>query len=271
MATRNGLAMTRECVESIQRYTTQDYELIFIDNGSTDGTLDYLKEVPNSKLIVNTRNRGFAAANNQGLREASGDFLLLLNNDVVVTEDWLSGLQNCLQRDSSLGAVGPRSCQVAPIQRISTSYRSMEEMQDFAKQWRQTHLLTGFYAHRLIGFCLLFQRKLLDEIGGLDEQFYPGGYEDDDFCLRARIRGYRLWVADDVYIHHYGHGTFQVNQLEYSSSSLINAERFRDKWNPGISAFELHAYGYNPSDIVAREPFFIPERHFVAIKEPWHP
>lgn len=269
MATRNGLELTKACLESIFRYTDDsdgEFELIFVDNGSSDGTQEYLQGIPNSKLIVNSENKGFAAANNQGLLAASGDYLLLLNNDVIVTENWLSGLLARLLADKTLAAVGPRACNVAPIQNVNPAYGNLEEMQLFAKEWRRTHLGTGFYSHRLIGFCLLFHRKLLDEIGGLDEQFYPGGYEDDDFCLRARIRGYRLWVADDVYIHHHGHGSFQANNLEYNNSALVNAERFRKKWNPGISAFELQTFGYNPSEIVAREPQFLPDRHFVSRK-----
>jgi len=258
--------MTRQCVESILNYTKEPFEFVFVDNGSTDGTLEYLSTIPNSKLIANTENRGFAAGNNQGMLAASGEYIMLLNNDTIVTEEWLSGLHYWLKENPSIGIVGPRANNVAPIQNVyGTTYNTNEEMQIFAKLWREKHRGQGFYPHRLIGFCMLFHRQLLEEVGGLDESFYPGGYEDDDFSIRTRIRGKMLWVAHDVYIHHVGHGTFEVNGSRYKDSSLANAERFRQKWNPGISAFELITYGYNPSVIVQRDSIFLPDRHFVPL------
>jgi GT2 family glycosyltransferase len=77
--------MTRRCVESIFRHTYEAFELVMVDNGSTDGTLDYLENVTQSRIIKNSENRGFAAGNNQGMAVAQGDYILLLNNDIIVT------------------------------------------------------------------------------------------------------------------------------------------------------------------------------------------
>lgn len=265
MLTLNGLEMTRRCVESVSRHT-EPLEWIAVDNGSTDGTVNFWAGIPGVKLIANTENQGFAAGANQGMAAASGDHILLLNNDTVVGPHWLTRLHEALSRDPDIGIVGPVSNHVAPIQRAAGAWPSLEELDAYALN-RQINLAgQGFYAHRLIGFCMLFHRGLLERIGGFDERFYPGNYEDDDFSIRARISGKRLWVAEDVYIHHEGQGTFGRSPNGHRIAMLDNAERFRDKWNVGISACEIASLGYNPSDIVGREPFFIPERHFVKLK-----
>ncbi|MEK8132654.1 glycosyltransferase family 2 protein [Paenibacillus filicis] len=267
MLTRNGLDLTKRCIDSVIRHTPEPYEFVFIDNGSTDDTPAYLENVPNATVILNTDNRGFAAGNNQGFAAARGEYILLLNNDTIVTPEWLSGLQSWLERDPSIGIVGPVSNHVAPIQRVQNPiYQNPDQLEAAANLWRMQHLNSGFYSHKLIGFCMLFHRSLLDRIGGLDERFYPGNYEDDDFSIRARISGKNLWVARDVFIHHEGQGTFRENRVDYQLSSLQNAEKFRQKWSVGLSPFEIDQFGYNPSDIVAREPFFIPERHYIPLK-----
>ncbi len=267
MLTRNGLDTTKQCVDSVVRHTNEPYEFIFVDNGSTDETVPFLETVPGAVLIRNAENKGFAAGNNQGMAAASGEYILLLNNDTVVTPEWLRGLHSWLERDASIGIVGPVTNYAAPIQCVQyDAYRSLDALDAAANLWRLQHRNTGFYSHRLIGFCMLFHRNLLDQIGGMDERFFPGGYEDDDFSLRARISGKNLWVAKDVFIHHEGQSTFRANRVDYGTSSLENAEKFRKKWSVGLSPFEIDRLGYNPSDIVAREPFFIPERHFVATR-----
>lgn len=264
IVTRNALELTKRCVESIARHTEDPYEIVFVDNGSADDMVAYLETVPNAKLIRNADNRGFAAGCNQGMRAAEGDYIVLLNNDTVVTKEWLSGLRAWMERDPSIGIVGPVSNNVAPIQRVNLAAQPLA-LDAVAELWRKHNLNSGFYAHRLIGFCMLFRRSLLDRIGGMDERFFPGNYEDDDFSLRARISGLKLCVAKDVFIHHEGHGTFRENEIDRRMASLRNAETFREKWSIDLTPFEIDQLGYNPSAIVAREPFFIPERHYVPL------
>lgn len=260
--TRDRLDLTKKCIESIVRHTDVPIEWVFVDNGSTDGTVNYLKNIDGAKVIVNEENKGFAAACNQGIKVAEGKFILLLNNDTVVTPGWLRNMHNWLQLDPSIGIIGPVSNFVAPIQRVDDAvYQTLEELDTYAKSRSVIFEGRGFYPHRLIGLCMLFSREVVDRIGGLDERFFPGNYEDDDFCIRARIAGYKLWVAQNVFIHHEGHGTFGGRDIEYKLLSLENAEKFRKKWSIGRSAFEIDQCGYNPSDIVAREVHFIPDRH----------
>ena len=110
VVTYNGLDMTRACVESLLRKTAYgDWELIVVDNRSLDGTVEYLQglteQYPFVRIVLNDSNRGFAAANNQGARLATGDIVVLLNNDTVVTQGWLGRLVRHLN-DDTVGMVG---------------------------------------------------------------------------------------------------------------------------------------------------------------------
>ena len=88
----NQLDYTRQCLESIVRCTDQSYELIIVDNASTDGTLEFLKDVTQPTIITNQDNLGCAKAWNQGVRASHGDVIGILNNDIVVTPGWLKDL-----------------------------------------------------------------------------------------------------------------------------------------------------------------------------------
>ncbi len=117
--TYNQLALTKQCLESIWKHTNNDcIEVIVIDNGSHDGTRDYLKQITSIKAIFNKTNEGFAKACNQGLEAASGDNILFLNNDTVVTNQWLEPMIKLLYQDDKIGMVGPVSNYVSGPQQV---------------------------------------------------------------------------------------------------------------------------------------------------------
>ena len=144
----NQLEFTRKCVSALMRQTGPNWELIVIDNGSTDGTGTYLAGVQDASpvpvtVIANATNRGFPAAINQGLQYGRGEYLVLLNNDVVVTDGWLGqliGLASIDQQSkienpkSKIGLVGPMSNYAAPPQLVEdVPYQDMETMKAFAR------------------------------------------------------------------------------------------------------------------------------------------
>ncbi|NIT55763.1 MAG: glycosyltransferase, partial [Aliifodinibius sp.] len=234
--TYNQLSKTKECLQSIAQYTTSiKHEVIVVDNGSRDGTVRYLKQwvtkQPYYHLIRNSKNKGFPAGNNQGIRKARGDYILLLNNDVVVTEDWLSGLVQAIERDNSLGLVGPMTNYISGMQlERDVTYQNQKELQEFAKAYRQRHQGELQTVHRLIGFCLMIKKQVIDDIGLLDERFGKGNYEDDDFCLRANLADYKLAIAREVFIHHYGNSSFSGGNVDYLNSLAKNRDIFIEKW-----------------------------------------
>lgn len=229
--THNQLAYTRECVDSILRLTDEPYELVFVDNASTDGTADYLRSLPGATVIVNGENRGFPAAANQGIAAAKGAQILLLNNDTVVTTGWLRRLLRALYRDPKVGLVGPCSNQVSGPQQVGAGYDGMAGLDGFAWDWGKAHDGVLEDTDRLVGFCLLIRRAVVDAVGGLDEQFGVGCFEDDDYCLRATRAGFRAVIARDAFVHHYGGRTFVGSGVDFTAVMRENERRFRAKWS----------------------------------------
>ncbi len=232
----NQWAYTRQCIDSIRRFTLCPYELIVVDNGSSDETTSELRADGEVKLIANPANFGFPKACNQGMAAARGEQFVILNNDVVVSHNWLDNLLNCLHSDPSHGAVGPVSNFVSGVQLHPGSYTSMEEMQQFAREHNQPNPSKWFYTLRLVGFCLLIRRSVYEELGGFDEDFGRGNFEDDDYCLRIRRAGRRLVVAGDTFVHHYGSVSQRVDP-DYGDLLQANLQRFLSKWgiNPQYS------------------------------------
>lgn len=228
--TRDQLAYTRECVDSVRRLTDEPYEFVFVDNASSDGTADFLRGVPGARVIVNAENRGFPAAANQGIAAARGDQILLLNNDTVVTTGWLRRMLRALHSGPQVGLVGPCSNNVSGPQQVEPGYDAIPGLDGFAWDWGKAHDGVTEETDRLVGFCLLIRRAVVDTIGGLDERFGLGCFEDDDYCLRAARAGFRAVIARDAFVHHYGGRTFLGAGVDFAEVMRENGRRFRDKW-----------------------------------------
>jgi len=236
VVTYHNLALTVQCINSLLRNTTwPHYELVVVDNGSDDGTRDYLERlhqhVPWVKIILNDENRGFAAANNQGLRQADGDILVLLNNDTVVPKGWLDPLVGHL-RDPAIGLVGPVTNAVGNEAKVPVSYTDMARMQRFADEYTAAHAGQCFDIAMLAMFCVALRRDVLEAVGWLDEAFGIGMFEDDDYSRRVQEKGYRTVCAEDAFIHHYGQASFRklIASGEYQALWDKNQAYFESKW-----------------------------------------
>jgi FkbM family methyltransferase len=234
--THNQLAYTRQCLDSIRERTEQPYELIVVDNASTDGTVEYLRSQADIKLICNSENRGFPCGCNQGIGIATGGQILLLNNDTVVTSGWLARLLQTLNSDPKIGLAGPCSNCVSGDQEIPAHYQDLAGLESFAHHWAHKNAGGRKEVDRLVGFCLLMRREVVDRIGLLDERFGVGCFEDDDYCRRALQAGYRAVIARDAFIHHYGGLTFRGSGIDYGSLLQSNQRLFEAKWAKSMSA-----------------------------------
>lgn len=230
LVTFNQLEYTRLCLDSIRRNTSEPYELIIIDNASTDGTRNYLMELDKAKVIFNPTNLGFPAAVNQGMRAAKGRQVLLLNNDCVVPAGWLGRLLTSLHSHPQIGLVGPCSNCVSGEQQIPVSYKDLKDLDEFARRWAQANPGRVQDTDRLVGFCLLIKRAVIDAVGLLDEQFGMGNFEDDDYCLRAVRAGFRAVIAREAFVHHFGGRSFVGNHVDFTSLMEKNQQLFRTKW-----------------------------------------
>ncbi|HEY0829484.1 MAG TPA: glycosyltransferase family 2 protein [Bacilli bacterium] len=227
IANYNGGAWLKDCIYAIRQHTFSPYELIVVDNGSNDNTLDYCLQ-EDVILISLSENEGFPKACNRGLRLARGNAILLLNNDVLVAEGWLSGMLSCLYSHTDIGIVGPVTNYASGKQQIDIPYTNLREMAEHFSRLKQGNWQQ---VERLVGFCYLFKRELLNQIGLLDERFSPGHYEDDDYCYRARQAGYRLFMACDVFVYHHGSYSFnKENEEKVKELIALNHQKFIDKW-----------------------------------------
>jgi GT2 family glycosyltransferase len=258
--TRNGLSYTKLCIDSILENTELNYEFIFVDNGSNDGTVQYLSTVKNARIIANKENKGFSGGCNQGLKIARGKFIVLLNNDTIVTNGWLTRMVWWLEKDPTIGVVGPRSNMVLPEQSINPEqYKASSSLQieKFATKWSKERAQTGNEISRTSGFCMFFRKELIDMIGGFDPRFFPGNSEDTDFSIRTRISGKKLWVANDVFIHHFGNSTFMINNEKYQHLLVENRKKLLSKWQM-MTLNEI-------DELVKRESPFDRSKHYIPL------
>jgi GT2 family glycosyltransferase len=237
VVTYNNLALTRLCLESIVRNTDYpNYEVIVVDNNSSDQTPEYLRHIAaqhsHIQIVLNSENRGFAAANNQGIARSNGDRFVLLNNDTVVPPGWLSRLLRRLD-DPAIGMVGPVTNFTGNEARVDVDYQTMGEMEAFAEElmWANDGRIADI--HMLAMLCVAFRRDTYERIGPLDEQFGIGMFEDDDYSLRMKKVNLRVVCAADVFVHHFGQAAFKELIADGSYDPLFteNRRRFESKWN----------------------------------------
>ena len=235
--TYNGLEQaTRPCIESVLRHTDlTGNELICVDNASQDGTPDFLRTVAeqpgNIRLQLNTSNRGYAGGNNDGMRMAQGRYIVLLNNDVLVSDGWLDKLLRLLGEYPRLGMVGPITNSAGNEQRVEIKGLNEDNFERAAAGYLQRQAGHWFIADKLGFFCVALRRSLLDKIGFLDENFGLGMFEDDDFCLRVRHQAkLKLAVAEDCFVFHKGSVSFKkLSYDEYHGLFERNKAYFRQK------------------------------------------
>jgi len=200
-------------------------ELIFVDVASLDGTTEYLAEVRTAatvrvKVPRNKRDVDFAV----GIAQSQGEFIVLLNNDTIVTEGWLEHLVALADFDPQIGMVGAMSNHAAPPQwtgpvpyRLVTGDRSetstgsashganlpVDAIDPFARERREGHKKEWFETERLAGFCVLVKRVAFEKTGPYVVPF-PLGFSDEELSRRMRQAGYRLACCRDLFIHHFG-------------------------------------------------------------------
>ena len=208
-----------ECLKSIKKNPPEhDFEIIVIDNASKDGSIQAVtKDFPEVKTILNSQNRGFAAANNQGIAASNSQYILLLNPDTILHPNALNILIRFMDENNNAGACGPKllnkdqstqpSARHFPTFRAAlyrhTAFRLLPIFKAQYKKW----LMKDFdHNHQtdvdqLMGAALMLKRSVIDNIGNLDENFFMY-YEEVDLCFRIKQAGYRIAFIPKATITH---------------------------------------------------------------------
>jgi GT2 family glycosyltransferase/SAM-dependent methyltransferase len=230
----NQLDYTRQCLGSLLRTLPEEAQIVVIDNGSGDSTPQYLDALarrwPGLQVIGNVENLGWVKAVNQGLEAATGESVILLNNDTICPEGWLEPLLRALWTEG-VGLAGPLSNNVSGPQQVAPGYQTEGELEGWAWDLMQANRGRLADCPRLVGFCLAVRREVVAQIGGLDERFGIGMYDDDDLCRRAQRAGWRTVIAAGSFVHHFGSVSFRALGAEATNALLEgNAALMDEKW-----------------------------------------
>ena len=235
----------RLCLESLEPLHAEGllHEVVIVDNASPDGAAEVAAGFSFVTLHRNAENRGFGGASNQGAALASGELLLFLNSDTVVPRSGLIRLVEGLLASHVIAAAGPYTNSAVGMQGIGVTYTRLGNLSLFAESFalrEQGDLDTDF----LVGFCVLIRRTAWDEVGGFDEGFGLGTFEDNDLSYRLRRKGYRLVVPGRAFVHHSGSKTFRRMGIDMEPLLQENYRRFREKWREDLSSgFASHLSG----------------------------
>lgn len=243
----NGSNFIKLALDSINRAKTDvNFEVAVVDNGSTEVEEQKCREIFSAYcngenkvkgfFISTKKNLGFSGGNNVAIKkfleDPSVSHICLLNSDVIVTDYWLDYLTK-----DKLDVTGPVTNAAGNEQTVAINYSvnastsAYEKINSFAQNRHNIYLNHSNQTDILYFFCVIIKREVIETIGLLDEQFFPGSYEDNDYCIRMLNAGYKLTVIRDCYLHHFGSGSFsKLNMPERVNISITNKQKFEEKW-----------------------------------------
>lgn len=256
----------RQCLFSIQENSgTTDYEVIIVDNGTTDSTtmellklivsvelikddaaipLNFKRDFLNRcKVIRNDSNQGFGRAINQGMAASSGDYIVWLNDDTIVSKNWLDKMASVIEMPNgchpNIGVTGPMSNnalgkqsegleKVTPDQMDMVMDQMKEAIDKEAAALGQAGKFAPMVTSVISGFCLMMKREVFNAVGYIDDLYSPGGFCDNDYCIRVIEAGFGIVYDPYTFIYHYGHTT--LDKIENSNRGLSNWAKYIKKW-----------------------------------------
>jgi len=234
--TFNALHFTKQCLDSIRLTTRFPHEIIIVDNGSTDGTREFIDTQKDIRLIKSDSNLGYAGACNLGIKNSDSKYIVISNNDILFTPNWLSHLIETSEISDEVGLVGPVTNHASGFHRQPhKSYTTNLDLFREAARIRMKNKGNFMFVPVLIFFCTLIKRKTVEQIGILDPNLGLGGCDDLDYSFRARMAGIQLILDLSVFVHHFCSKTYTSNDLNYINLLQESRDRYNKKWE-GISS-----------------------------------
>lgn len=215
----NHLDLTQVSIASIREHTSRPYRLIVVDDGSEDGTAEWLAQQADITVITNETNRGWAPTVNRGILIATAPYVVLHNNDVLVDDGWLDLLIEGLEANPQIGAIGPLSV---------CKYKQQMQWEGNFRGKQGIIILEHPGPVSLAFFCTVFRKKVFDDVGLMDEWFVPAYGEDNDYAVRMRQAGWGQAVHCDVLVYHENEATTRPSgRIRYHD---VAVQKLREKW-----------------------------------------
>jgi GT2 family glycosyltransferase len=267
--TWNGWELTKRCLDSLNiSKLPPGIEVIVVDNGSTDGTLDCLRNTKNIRLIENGENLGYGKAVNIGINNAKKNSdIILLNNDVELIEsDWINKLVEHANHYPDHGVIGVKIVQENGLLQHCGAYFPLDTW--WGQQVAGNEEDIGQYAgvsecESVVFACAYIKRQVFQAIGLLDERFFAY-FEDTDFCLRANRAGYKIALNGDIRIKHAENSSTKINKISHSQIFLESQNTFKKKWAVDLlknryarGSLDLHSIINFPSGYAASARSFV--------------
>lgn len=232
MPVLNNLSYTEKAINSIEKNTMNEYELIIIDNASTDGTEEYLKQKSEEndkiKIISNEKNLGVSKSWNLGVSLSEYDIVCIVNNDIeIMTPDWAYEMQKIISKNSHIYWVSPRTCYEKDSKRMT---------------YKRTHYEQLAYGNNpdsyVVGCCFMCPKIAFSEIGMFDEKFDIKYYEDLDYINRIMKAGKIVSMCNSVIVYHAVGATSRI-----TPGGETNESYYKEKW--GDTPYDILARNFN--------------------------
>lgn len=229
----NGKEDTIECLESLKNINYPNYDILLVDNGSTDGSVEYFsKQYPTIEIIENRDNLGFAEGNNTAIRrvmERGTDYVLLLNNDTIVDPSFITELVNVAESNPKAGILGPKvfhynSNKIQSCGGNIDFFRGVvSDRSKYRKHPKSNDIINTQF---LSGCAMLIKTTVFVDVGLLETSYFAY-YEDTDLCVRAKYAGYNLLCVHSSIIWHKGSQSSKLNRygLYYGTRNMIKFEK----------------------------------------------